>query len=43
MPDYQVTERAYSWGTHVQLWRDGRLVMLADIYADGRYLTYADL
>lgn len=40
MPEYQVTERTYSWGTHVKLWRGIRLVMFADLYRDGTYRVY---
>ena len=40
MPQYAVCERAYSWGTLVELFRDGRLVMFADLYRDGTYHVY---
>lgn len=43
MPEYQVIERNYSWGTHVQLIRNGYLVMYVDLYSDGDYhVDYVD-
>lgn len=37
MPPYWVSEREYSWGTLVQLFRDGYLVMWVDVRNDGTY------
>lgn len=37
---YQVIERDYSWGTHVQLIRNGYLVMYVDLYRNGDYHVY---
>lgn len=42
-PAYQVLERTYSWGMHVQLIRHGYLVMYVDLYNDGDYyVDYVD-
>ena len=41
--EYAVYERTYSWGTLVELVRNGRLVLFADLYRDGNYhVTQAD-
>jgi len=38
MPDeYNVTEREYSWGTLVCLYRNNRLVMFVDVYNNDSY------
>jgi len=38
--DFQVTERDYSWGTHVSLYRNGKLIMFVDLYKGGNYHIY---
>lgn len=40
MPEYQVTERHYSWGSLVQLLRHGRLVMAVDVYRNGTFAFF---
>ncbi len=43
MPDtYEVTERTYSWGTVVSLFKNGRRVMFVDVYKDDTYAVYAE-
>jgi len=39
-PMYEVTERCYSWGTLVSLYRDGIRVASADVYRDGTYSMF---
>jgi hypothetical protein len=38
--DFEVTERTYSWGTVVSVFRDGVRVMFVDIYNNGDYRVY---
>ena len=33
----EVTEKTYSWGTLVSLYRDNKLVMFVDVYNDESY------
>ena len=40
MSSYEVTERTYSWGTVVRLYRDGVCVMFVDVFNNGDYRVY---
>lgn len=42
VPEYQVVERTYSWGTLVELFKHGELVMFVDVYNDDTYAVYEE-
>lgn len=38
--EYEVSEREYSWGTVVSLYKNGLRVMFVDMYNNGTYAVY---
>jgi hypothetical protein len=41
-PEYEVTERTYSWGTVISLFKNGRRVMFVDVYNNGTWKVYEE-
>jgi hypothetical protein len=40
---YEVTEREYSWGTVVSLYRNNKRVMFVDVFNSGHYAVYENV